>query len=263
MVSMIATHWWQPSNPGKALPGVLIEEEDHGWVINVDGSFRELELAVLESSGKPVQIPIDVPDTVPILLGTTSSGELVSLIDCQYLEGTLPFITSRGSLKLSPTTVVRGVHFESLEDFRLQALSVRYSHVDIWAATSGFSMEMTPEFLPITVTYTQPKSVTSAISDDLTFSVEFSASFPSLPPKTIVHMLQQSWLSIASKAGPLKWTPLSRPILARNKLASDGSKSVCFGAASASKSPVAIPALEAALGSHPCGALSSVRVPPV
>jgi len=36
-----------------------------------------------------------------------------------------------------------------------------------------------------------------------------------------------------------------------------------FWAASASKSPVAIPALEAALGSHPCGALSSVRVPPV
>jgi N12 class adenine-specific DNA methylase len=37
---------------------------------------------------------------------------------------------------------------------------------------------------------------------------------------------------------------------------------VCIlGAASASKPPLAIPALEPALGSHPCGALSSVRVP--
>src|ERR1035437_11176552 len=37
---------------------------------------------------------------------------------------------------------------------------------------------------------------------------------------------------------------------------------VCsLGAASASKPPRAIPALEPALGSHPCGALSAVRVP--
>jgi predicted TIM-barrel fold metal-dependent hydrolase len=62
--------------------------------------------------------------------------------------------------------------------------------------------------------------------------------------------------------GELKWTPLSRPFSVRNKLMFDGSEFE-FRAASAWKPPVAIPALEAALRSHPCGALSSVRVPPV
>jgi hypothetical protein len=60
----------------------------------------------------------------------------------------------------------------------------------------------------------------------------------------------------------VRWPPLSRLFWAGNKLMFDGSE-FKFGAASASKPPVAIPALESALRSHPCGALSSVRVPPV
>jgi hypothetical protein len=60
----------------------------------------------------------------------------------------------------------------------------------------------------------------------------------------------------------LKWPPSSRPFFAGNKLMSDGS-GFEFGTAWISKPPRIIPALEAALRSHPCGALSSVRVPSV
>jgi hypothetical protein len=60
----------------------------------------------------------------------------------------------------------------------------------------------------------------------------------------------------------VKWTPLSRPILARNKLMPGGVLGLSVGGGDGSP-PLAIPALESALGSHPCGALSSVQVPPV
>ena len=60
----------------------------------------------------------------------------------------------------------------------------------------------------------------------------------------------------------LWWTPLSRPFFARNKLMSGGVLGLSFGGGSGSP-PRAIPALESALGSHPCGALSSVPVSPV
>ncbi len=60
----------------------------------------------------------------------------------------------------------------------------------------------------------------------------------------------------------VKWTPLSRPFFAFDLLMSGGSDFV-YETASASKPSLAIPALEPALGSHPCGALSSVQVPPV
>jgi hypothetical protein len=60
----------------------------------------------------------------------------------------------------------------------------------------------------------------------------------------------------------LWWTPLSRPFFARNKLISGGVLGLSFGGGFATP-PRAIPALESALGSHPCGALSSVPVPSV
>jgi hypothetical protein len=70
--------------------------------------------------------------------------------------------------------------------------------------------------------------------------------------------LKQGFLS---KAYPeLKWTPLSRPFFARNKLMLGGVLGLSFGGGCGSP-PLAIPALESALGSHPCGALSSVQVP--
>ena len=58
----------------------------------------------------------------------------------------------------------------------------------------------------------------------------------------------------------LKWTPLSRPFFARNKLMPGGVLGLSFWGGYGSPPP-AIPALESALGSHPCGALSSVQVP--
>src|ERR1019366_3803669 len=57
--------------------------------------------------------------------------------------------------------------------------------------------------------------------------------------------------------GELKWPPLSRPFLDRNKLRIGGSD-LRSGAAEAA---LAIPALESALRSHSCVALSSAQVP--
>src|ERR1019366_4571942 len=55
----------------------------------------------------------------------------------------------------------------------------------------------------------------------------------------------------------LKWPPLSRPFLDRNKLRIGGA-GLRSGAAEAA---LAIPALESALRSHSCVALSSAQVP--
>jgi hypothetical protein len=59
----------------------------------------------------------------------------------------------------------------------------------------------------------------------------------------------------------VKWTPLSRPFLVRNKLMLDGVLGLSLGRRV--RPPLAIPALASALGSHPCGALPSLQVPSV
>jgi hypothetical protein len=196
---MTAAHWWQPSNPKKALPGVLLEDEERGWLLQLDGSFQELDLSVLASAGQPVAVQMELPDSFPILVGTTSQGQLVSLVNCQVLEGSYPFPGSRGSLKLWPTTLVYGVHFESADDFRLTSLSIHYSHLDTWTATSGFSVTFGPAFYPVEVRYAKPESVEGVLPDGLKISVDFSASGPSLPAITDVRITQRSWLTITSE----------------------------------------------------------------
>jgi ApeA N-terminal domain 1 len=96
---MTATHWWQPNKPNKVLPGVLLEDEERGWLLQLDGSFEELDVSALASGGKPVVVPLKLPDSFPVLVGTTSQGQLISLINCQVLEGSVPFAVVHGSLK--------------------------------------------------------------------------------------------------------------------------------------------------------------------
>ena len=96
-------------------------------------------------------------------------------------------------------------------------------------------------------------------STPLQFSIEELNYRDEQRAATLVDVL--TYLLQAQKAfRGLKWTPLSRPFFARNKLIPGGVLGLSFGGGYGSPPP-AIPALESALGSHPCGALSSVRVP--
>jgi len=198
VANITATHWWEPGNPNKTLPGVLLEEE-RGWVLDLDGNFEELDFSAIASAGKPVAIPVTLPVSFPILLGTTSHGKLVSLVDCQVLTGSPSFPWSRGSLKLWPTVLVYGVHFENGDDFRLTSLSIRYSHLDTWAATSGFAVDIGTTFYPMEVRYAKPESVECALSDGLKVSIDFSVSGPVFPVVSELQITQRSWLTITSK----------------------------------------------------------------
>jgi len=106
-------------------------------------------------------------------------------------------------LKIWPTVLVYDVHFESVDDFRLASLSIRYSNLDTWVATSGFSVEFDPALYPVEVKYSKPQSIEGVLSDSLKIGVGFSVSGPSLPAVTNVHIVQQSWLTLTSTQGLL------------------------------------------------------------
>ena len=44
---MTATGWWQPGKPDKVLPGLLLEDAERGWLLHLNGSFEEPDLAAL------------------------------------------------------------------------------------------------------------------------------------------------------------------------------------------------------------------------
>lgn len=193
MAGITAAQWWQPDDPEKKIPGVLLEDDDRRWVLELDGSF--VEMPDTSSAHGPIPMRLENPDGVPILVGTTSNGQLISLIDCTVLDGTIPLPGSRGSTKIRPTVLVYDVHFKKAEDFRLTSLSIHFSNLDTWAATSGFTLRgFTPSFDQLDIHYSLPETVESVLPDGLKVGVDFSRSGPTFPAATSMHLVQQSWL---------------------------------------------------------------------
>jgi hypothetical protein len=95
--------------------------------------------------------------------------------------------------------LAHGVHFESAEDFRLKSLSIRYSHADTWAGTSGFTVALGAGFYPLEVRYAKPDPVECTLSDGLKVSIEFFASGPAMPISTHLEITQRSWLTVTSE----------------------------------------------------------------
>lgn len=198
MSTILTAHWWQPGEPAKSLPGILFEDEEDGWLLQLDGSFQEsIWTEAAKTPGTPINVSLDIPPEFPILVGTTSQGQLVSLFHCQVRKASPPLF-SRGALTLWPTIVAYDVHFEGLDDFRLTRLSIRYSNLDAWVATSGFSVQFGPKLYPVEIKYSKPESIDVGLPTGLTIGVGFSASGPKMPAMTEIQILQQSWLTTTS-----------------------------------------------------------------
>jgi len=57
MANITSARWWQPNNPDEALPGILLAEDDRGWVLRLDGRFRDgVRADDVENIGKPVAL---------------------------------------------------------------------------------------------------------------------------------------------------------------------------------------------------------------
>jgi len=182
MTDLTATRWWQPGKPDEMIPGVLVEDEEHGWVLNLDGGFEEPDWSELAKTGQPVSPSRTSPHDCPVVLGRRSDGGLVSLIDCQVLKWS-PSIPSmsRGFLKLWPTILVDGVHLDGAQGFRLRSLSIRYTHLDTWTATHGFTVNFGSGFYPVEVRYAKPEPIKCDLPGGLTVGIGFSASGPAMP----------------------------------------------------------------------------------
>jgi hypothetical protein len=194
---MRPTKWWQPDAPEKALSGVLFEDPDEGWLLELDGNFADMDLNAMTAQGITIAAPVRRLERFPVIVGL-SQGRMVSLMNCEPLSFGLFFTRASGSLKLRPTTIIHGVYFESVEDFQLRSLAVSYKHLDTWIATSGFKFTFDTNVYPLKIQYTKPEPIECELSEGIRLSIDFSASGPKLPVTTSLHMTQQSWLKISS-----------------------------------------------------------------
>jgi hypothetical protein len=189
---------------------VLFEESGQGWVLQLDGNFEKIEQDRHLSQGSPITKPLATPSAYPVLCGITGEGKVITLFNCQVVAATLPLFGHHGRLEIWPELLAYGAHFGDFDDFRLTSLSVRYSNLDAWVATSGFSIDLGSADNSTTIKYTRPDAIDIGTAEGLTITVEFSASGPSLTsPQNQVHLEQAAWVSVAS-ADPRPYDELLR-----------------------------------------------------
>jgi hypothetical protein len=190
--------WWRPEAPSERLPGTLYEDGDRGGMrLLIDGHFAEAD-AEPATDGVPIAVRPALDD-VPLLVGTTADGKLLSLFDCRTVKRSgLPGLTKTFQV-FRPGIIAYDVHFASADEFRLTSLSGRYSNLDQWVNTSGLSYAFASANLyPIAITYAKPEGVKATLSNGISVSVDFSVTGPDFGNRSGVQIQQQAWLGVRS-----------------------------------------------------------------
>jgi hypothetical protein len=139
-------------------------------------------------------------DDIPLLLGVTNEGKYVSLIDCSVMRATGISGLTKTTQEIKPRLIAYNVHFTSVEDFRLRSLSMRYSNLDQWVDTSGFTVTLSPaQPYSVSVQYAKPEPIKTTLSNGLTVGVLFSAAGPDFGrSRSEIHIQQKAWLDISA-----------------------------------------------------------------
>jgi ApeA N-terminal domain 1 len=199
MATFKLAQWWEPGTADKRLAGTLVQDDAGYFRFHVDGHFERSRA----QSGQPDGVPTSVHppmDDIPILVGVTSEGKLISLIDCRVTGPVgIPGLM-KTTQEFKPRLIAYDVHFASIDEFRLSSLSMRYSNLDQWVDTPGFRIEFSPsQTYSASVHYVLPEPITATLSSGLTVGVFFSATGPNFDhSRTDVHIQQNAWLRISA-----------------------------------------------------------------
>jgi hypothetical protein len=158
---IISAQWWEPDRPEIRIHGVFVEEAGRGLVVQLSG--------ILQTAATKAQDIL----TVPVLLGITAGGRLVTLFDSPVLEWSRQLIgASARTSKIWPRLIAYDIHFTDRSDFRITSLSLRYSNLDAWVNTSGFSIDLgLPKGYSANISYSKPDVVEAILPNGLQVGV--------------------------------------------------------------------------------------------
>jgi len=132
-----------------------------------------------------------------IVLGVSTDGKEITLVDCLELRGTLIARLQTSSLYVGRCFV--GAHFQKPDDIRFRQASARYSYLDDWVGISGFDIELTGDVT--TMRYRPPSSIETNVGQEYGLAIDFAYSGPTMtrPVQRKVRMTQTTWITIRSQ----------------------------------------------------------------
>jgi hypothetical protein len=156
--------WWLPEHPQHKVAGVLTFSQSD-VALELIGSLPREQSAADPESGEVV-IPIG-PQSRERILGLSTDGKSFTLEQCHSTAYNLAFpgiVTER----FVPALILEGALYAPGESVVFDEVSVRYTHLDAWVATTVFTSKRVTESDKVTgidVSYRMPPSVEVALPD--------------------------------------------------------------------------------------------------
>ena len=182
-------HWWLPDSPEIEVPGEFRFSQDEGGKLELQG-----DLHVLQDG----QFHPPIIKNEPLILGISSKGREVSLLNCDQTKGKVSF----GEYIGSPETDYRvnyalvGVHVPSPEAAKFKQLKVRFTYLEDWLDQNLFVIEnLDPN--KILVHSEKPEPIKVRVGD---YIISFGYDSPLLNPRTAELVIShQAWVTICSE----------------------------------------------------------------
>ena len=158
--------WWLPGEEDSQIDGTLTYSPADGAILELSGAFGDLSRAIGRQG----------LSTARIILGTTASGNRISLLNCAESHRSLGAVYGPGYATTSYRVQVAlvGTHFPSYEEVTFASLHVHYSHLDAWSDFQYFDYAQEEGVKKIS--YTSPAPTVAHLGDGVTISVTSAGS---------------------------------------------------------------------------------------
>jgi hypothetical protein len=151
--------WWlpaekesEPQNVDRRVYGTLTFSPGKGIVLSTIGDFRSSITETIADLSSPEVF------CLAIVLGISSEGEKITLINCRHSGSTISGDFSTSAYDVHQ--VLAGYHFNNQLELAFDALSLEYTHLGQWSSVSGFKVVPGQELKEFSVTYKKPEDVT-------------------------------------------------------------------------------------------------------
>jgi hypothetical protein len=145
--------WWLPEKPENKVAGVLTFTQHEGAELKLIGCFDKSNLLELK-----------------IILGETTRGEKISLVNC--IQTDLKTNNSGAATSLFEVDIIfNDVHFFKIEDIKFNSLSVHFSHLDEWLGSKPLN-RADGKNGEIIISFKQPSQVKTHLKDGTEITIE-------------------------------------------------------------------------------------------
>lgn len=174
--------WFLPDNPEDKIEGTLIFDPDDSISLNLIGTFKEFT---------------DKLDEIDIILGFTTEGKNISLIQCYESNRSMNF-PGIPTTRYNANFFLEGAHFTTINNIKFYKLSSKIAKLEEWVNIWGFKISFAPETKELNTNFNIPNDVLFNINENIKGMFRFYYK-PDLMPKSDYRIEQTTKLEFVSE----------------------------------------------------------------